>query len=153
MAESLFVASVLDLGTISRERLFASLSSGSPQALSWCDAGGSKVSRHLFAEALIANLPDALRVTWREVGWRLRRSGQAGAPSVAVFEPAIDVFDGPQRMFSVGLTAEITLQSTALIALPAGLETQVELILSTGHGRHRTPFHQVTRQRVLPDLR
>jgi hypothetical protein len=110
----------------------------------------STVPRHALGEALIASLPQALRLSWPEVRARAGRASVPLSAQQARFVPEVDVFDGRRDPLTVRLVADVVLTPRRRVQPQAPADVTVHVTLSVAGPSQRVAFHEVSRDLVLP---
>lgn len=142
-----WVAGMIDSQAISQGRLAAAITAACPAAWRWCDQAGSRVSRTLLTEALIASLPEALKLSWQECATRAQQAAPQVLPSplVAEFCPYIEVLNGELDVLELPLRIQVEISPRDAGSLDYGNAKHVSLRLGVGHGPMSADFHELQR--------
>jgi hypothetical protein len=134
-----WVAGLFDPDCVSRDRLANAFTAANAAAWRWCDQADSGVSRSGLCAAVIASLPEALKLTWQECARRsVARAGRAE------FRPHVELLDGARPMLAVPLLIRIDWGACTSESRPDD-PLHVVLGIGLGHTANAMLFHEIER--------
>ena len=163
------VADLLDVRSVSTDRLDAALATCAPTAIAWCSRPGAALGRAPLREAVLLALPEALRTGLPECILRRWLPSQPVQRVVAPtdlhieieLKPQLDLLHKGLPVFALALGAIVTLEqrgsswqydgTSAQIGEPRAWHARMKLHVADASGFFKEPpFHEARLDVLLP---